>query len=45
MRLNALTINALLSVRDYKFHLHATYTTYTLPHDTSMGEQYHGIGE
>ena len=44
-RCNALTINALLSVRCYQVHLHATYTTYILPHGTSTGEQYHGIGE
>ena len=29
MRRNSLTINALLSVRYYKIHLHATYTTHT----------------
>ena len=44
-RRNSLTINALLSVRYYKFHLHATYTPHTLPHGTSTGGQYHGIGE
>ena len=37
MRRNSLTINALLSVRYYKIHLHATYTTCTLPHGTSRG--------
>ena len=42
---NTLTINALLSVRCYKFHLHATYTTLMLPHGTSTGGRYHGIGE
>ena len=42
---NSLTINTLLSVRCYKFYLHATYTTYMLPHGTSMGGRYHGIGE
>ena len=42
---NTLTINALLSVRCYKFHLHASYTTLTLLHGTSTGEQYYGIGE
>ena len=42
---NSLIINTLLSVRCYKFHLHTTYTTHTLPHGTSTGEQYHGIGE
>ena len=42
---NLLTISTLLSVRCYQCHLHATYTIYTLPHDTSTGEQYHGIGE
>ena len=45
MRRNSLTINTLLSVRYYKCHLHSTYTTCTLPHGTSTGEQYHGIGE
>ena len=44
-RRNALTINTLISVRCYKFHLHATYTPLTLPHGTSMGGRYHGIGE
>ena len=29
---NSLTINTLLSVRYCQFHLHATYTTCTLPH-------------
>ena len=42
---NSLTINTLLSVRCCKFYLHTTYTPYTLPHGTSMGEQYHSIGE
>ena len=42
---NALIINALLSVRCYKFHLHTTYTTLTLPHGTNTGGRYHGIGE
>ena len=41
---NSLAINALLSVRYYKFHLHATYTTYMLPHGTSTGGRYYGIG-
>ena len=45
IRYNSLTINALLSVRCYKFHLHATYTPHTLPHGTSTGGRYHGIGE
>ena len=44
-RRNSLIINTLFSVRYYQFHLHATYTTYILPHGTSTGEQYHGIGE
>ena len=44
-RHNLLIVNTLLSVRCYKFHLHTTYTTLTLPHGTSTGEQYHGIGE
>ena len=38
-------INTLLSVRCYKFHLHAFYTTYTLPRGTSTGGRYYGIGE
>ena len=33
------------SVRCCQCHLHTTYTTYTLPHGTSMGGQYHSIGE
>ena len=45
MRCNALTINTLLSVRCYKFHLHATYTPHTLLHGTNTGGKYHGIGE
>ena len=44
-RRNSLIINTLFSVRYYQFHLHASYTTLTLPHGTSTGEQYHGIGE
>ena len=42
---NSLIINTLLSARCYKFHLHATYTTCMLPHGTSTGGGYHGIGE
>ena len=42
---NSLSINVILSVRYYKFHLHASYTPYMLPHGTSTGRQYHGIGE
>ena len=42
---NSLIVNTLLSVRCYKFHLHASYTTYTLPHGTSTGGRYYGIGE
>ena len=42
---NLLIINMLLSVRCYKFHLHASYTTYMLPHGTSTGGRYHNIGE
>ena len=45
MYCNLLIISTLLSVRCYQCHLHATYTSYMLPHDTSTGEQYHGIGE
>ena len=44
-RSNSLDINTLRSVRYCKFHLHASYTTYMLPHGTSTGGQYHGIGE
>ena len=44
-RYNSLIINVLLSVRYYKFHLHATYTPHMLPHGTSTGEGYHSIGE
>ena len=42
---NSLTINTLLSVRYYHFYLHASYTTCTLPHGTSTGGVYYGIGE
>ena len=45
---NSLTINTLLSVRCCQFYLHTLhtpYTPYTLPHGTSMGGQYHSIGE
>ena len=44
MHYNSLTINALLSVRYCKFHLHTTYTPHTLPHGTSTGGRYYGIG-
>ena len=44
-RYNSLIINVLLSVRYYKFYLHTTYTVYMLPHGTSTGGRYHGIGE
>ena len=44
-RCNSLIVNTLLSVRCYKFHLHSTYTTCTLPHGTSTGGWYHSIGE
>ena len=44
-RFNSLDINTLRSVRYYKFHLHASYTTYILPHGTSTGGRYYGIGE
>ena len=44
IRCNALTINILLSVRYYQCHLHATYTTYILPHGTSTGGRHYGIG-
>ena len=42
---NSLVINTLLSVRCCKFHLHTTYTTHMLPHGTSTGGWYLGIGE
>ena len=45
IRCNSLIINTLDSVRYYQFHLHTTYTTHTLPHGTSTGGRYHGIGE
>ena len=45
IRRNSLIINTLFSVRCYQFHLHATYTTLTLPHGTSTGGRYHSIGE
>ena len=45
IRYNSLTINTLLSVRCCQFHLHTTYTTYMLPHGTSTGGGYYGIGE
>ena len=44
-RCNSLIVSTLLSVRCYKIHLHSTYTTCTLPHDTSTGGRYHSIGE
>ena len=44
IRRNSLIINILFSVRYYKFHLHATYTTLTLPHGTSTEGRHHGIG-
>ena len=45
MHCNTLIINASLSVRCYKFHLHASYTTLTLLHGTNTEERHHGIGE
>ena len=45
IRCNSLAINTLLSVRCYKFYLHASYTPHMLPHGTSTGEGYHSIGE
>ncbi|WP_143033354.1 hypothetical protein [Prevotellamassilia timonensis] len=44
-RFNSLDINTLRSVRYCQIHLHASYTTYILPHGTSTGGQCHGIGE
>ena len=45
IRCNSLTISILCSVRCYQFYLHATCITYILPHDTSTGGGYYGIGE
>ena len=45
MRYNSLAINILRSVRYYKIHLHASYTTQVLPHGTNTGGGYYGIGE
>ena len=45
IRYNSLIINTLLSVRYYQLHLHTTYTTCTLPHGTSTGGGYYGVGE
>ena len=42
---NSLVISTLRSVRYYKIHLHASYTTQVLPRGTSMGGRYYGIGE
>ena len=42
---NSLIINTLRSVRCYQIYLHSTYTTCTLPHGTSTGGGYYGIGE
>ncbi|WP_143033314.1 hypothetical protein [Prevotellamassilia timonensis] len=39
-----MTINTLLSVRCCQFHLHTTYTPLMLPHGTSTGGEYYGIG-
>ena len=44
-RRNSLIVNTLLSVRCYHFHIHASYTPHTLPHGTSTGGGYYGIGE
>ena len=44
-RHNSLIVNALLSARYYKFHLHTTYTIYMPPHGTNTGGRYYGIGE
>ena len=44
-RHNSLIVNTLLSVRYYHFYLHASYTTYMLPHGTSTGGGYYDIGE
>ncbi|WP_288509836.1 hypothetical protein [uncultured Prevotellamassilia sp.] len=40
-----MAINILRSVRCCQIHLHTTYTTCTLPHGTSTGGGYYGIGE
>ena len=42
---NSLIVNTLLSVRYYQFYLHTTYTPHMLPHGTSTGGGYYGIGE
>ena len=42
---NSLIISALRSVRYYQNNLHATYTPLMLPHGTSTGGGYYGIGE
>ena len=42
---NSLVINALPSVGYYQIHLHTTYTTLMLPHDTNTGGRFYGIGE
>ena len=44
-RCNLLIANALLSVRCCQFYLHTTYTPHMLPHGTSTGGRYYGIGE
>ena len=45
MRYNSLAINILRSVRYCQVHLHTTYTPHMLPHGTSTGGGYYGIGE
>ena len=45
IRHNSLIINTLFSVRCCRFYLHTTYTPHILPHDTSTGGGYYGIGE
>ena len=45
IRYNSLIINTLFSVRCCQFYLHTTYTPHILPHGTSTGGGYYGIGE
>ena len=45
IRFNSLIINTLLNVKCCQFYLHTTYTPHILPHGTSTGGGYYGIGE
>ena len=44
-RYNSLTINTLISVGYYEFHLHTSYTHHMLPCGTSTGGRHYGIGK